>query len=382
MPGAAPGGAAAGPDGARTRPGEVFAPPSVEASASPLAAPTAPEPVHRRGATDWEPEDDQTRSPAAPADPTGVGPAPAYGAAGAAPAYGAAPYADPGYQAPAYAAPAYAGAAAYAGGPYAAQDDYIDQSDWSPARAAYASAGRYQAPAAKPAGASSGRLLQVWGIVIGCLVLLGFIEGFALHQSIRMFASSLQTISAREYEQIKPGMTLDQVTALVGESGTQVQEPTTPAGGVAYRWTNPNSSYATVVFVNGLATSASESGLEHTASVSSTLLLQTAWSAVALLMVVAYFLIWGASLYSAALLRGYRITVVQIVLIAVVTSLLTLIPFAGALIALLVMFAMIQWWIAADFVETLIVVLVSAALRFVAFIPIGVGAWLALAIFH
>lgn len=308
---------------------------------------------------------------AAPSGSTGEPPAPSYGAADG---YAAAPYArgyadqygagPGGYAGVAGYEPAYAGAAGYSGATGYGYPPALQPT-----------------VAAKPAATSTSysRLLKIWAGVVGVLILLGAIEGIALRQSFTGVFKSIRFVTAQEYASIRPGMTLDQVTQTIGTTGSQIQDPSVPPGGTAYRWTNFDGSYVTVVFLNGVAVSESESGLEKGGGVFGAVT-QTAWSAVALLMIIAFFVVWGASLYTAALLRGYRITVKQIVVIAAVTSVLTLIPFLGWLLALIVMFAMIQWWTASDFVETLIIVIVSAVLRFVAFIPIGIGVWLALAL--
>ena len=340
---------------------------------------------------DWSPGEQATPSHAVPGVDGGALASPGVQTAEPPTAsYGA----GDGYSGTGYApAPAgyYAGAGAYGG-----ESGYADTGGYAPGGGyvpAYAGADDYSSPtgygyppAVQPAGplaastlalGGSSRLLKIWAGVIGVLILLGMIEGITLRQSVAGAFKSIRFVTAQEYASIRPGMTLEQVTQTIGTSGTQVQDASAPFGGTAYRWTNFDGSYVTVVFVNGVSATASESGLEKGGGVFSAVT-QTAWSAVALLMIVAFFVVWGASLYTATLLRGYRLTVKQIVAIAAATSVLTLIPFFGWLLALLVMFAMIQWWTASDFIETLVIVIVSGVLRFVAFIPIGLGFWLAL----
>jgi hypothetical protein len=70
-------------------------------------------------------------------------------------------------------------------------------------------------------------------------------------------------------------------------------------------------------------------------------------------------------LYVATLLVGYRITVKQIIAIAVICSIIGLVPVIGWLLALGVGFAMLMSFTSAEWVDTLIIIIVNAVLRFV-----------------
>jgi hypothetical protein len=70
-------------------------------------------------------------------------------------------------------------------------------------------------------------------------------------------------------------------------------------------------------------------------------------------------------LYVATQLVGYKITVKQIIAIAVICSVVGLVPVIGWLLAAAVGFGMLMSFTSAEWVDTLIIIVVNAVLRFV-----------------
>ncbi|WP_190768974.1 hypothetical protein [Microcoleus sp. FACHB-1515] len=82
----------------------------------------------------------------------------------------------------------------------------------------------------------------------------------AEQQAIQL-ASQLMTLS--EFEQIHPGLTIAQVSLLLGRSGEEISRaevPEAPATAL-YLWQNPDGSRITVTFENGAVVAKSQSGL-------------------------------------------------------------------------------------------------------------------------
>lgn len=80
-------------------------------------------------------------------------------------------------------------------------------------------------------------------------------------------AASRQAVTLEKFNQVKPGMTLEQVNQIMGFPGTQLTEGSTSRSvtgeirAVSYGWKNPNGSRVAVVFINDKVNSVREEGL-------------------------------------------------------------------------------------------------------------------------
>ena len=118
------------------------------------------------------------------------------------------------------------------------------------------------ARAPKPAAFSSrgARIAIVLTVAALLISIFGVLAGTSLHHSI---PGTPVTLS--DYNLLALGLNVEQVEAILsdGTGATQTQNTTSATGGVVYRWTNPDGSYVTVVFVNGVVSSMSQSGLSE-----------------------------------------------------------------------------------------------------------------------
>jgi hypothetical protein len=202
------------------------------------------------------------------------------------------PYADP-YAAP-YAGP-YTGGGSYGGAPQ------------PPAPAS-------RIARAKEIGRSLGTgktLALMWGTTVALLLFIGLLQGLV----VAWWLTPDRTVTFKEYSAVRTGMSQDQVTSAIGTPGTMMTGQTSLPNGIGYLWVNEDGSFAEVVFVEGAVADKSEFRLEQTTLGSSGL----ADSLGVVSQVVAAlesFLFWATILYTAAMVRGYVLTIKKLAYIA------------------------------------------------------------------
>ncbi len=124
-------------------------------------------------------------------------------------------------------------------------------------------------------------------------------------------------------------------------------------------WTNPDGSEVWANFTNDTV----DVGASYTASQGATSS-RFAIGSAGLLAVLAVFaaftaVVFGACLFVATKLFGYSIGVNQVILFAVVTGAVRLVPYVGWLLALLVGVALIERWSSAGWWTALLIILVA-----------------------
>lgn len=180
---------------------------------------------------------------------------------------------------------------------------------------------------------------------------------------VAVFAHNLVTGSQGERytedmaRQIHPGLSLTQVEAIMGAPPTSHVYPTD--GSDSCFWTNPDGSEVWANFTNDTV----DVGASYTASQGATSSRFAIGSAglLAVLAVFAVFtaVVFGACLFVATKLFGYSIGVNQVILFAVVTGAVRLVPYVGWLLALLVGVALIERWSSAGWWTALLIILVA-----------------------
>jgi hypothetical protein len=209
------------------------------------------------------------------------------------------------------------------------------------------------------------RIAIVAGI-LGALMLLGLIFGTSVRHSV----TDTQNITLNEYRGLKLGMSQLEVERTLGLGGGFF----TPGDeNRSFHMTNADGSYADVAFTNGWVSSLSQSGLKESAGGRS----RAGWRALLALASLVSAVIWfaasAATLYVAALLRGYNLSIKQVLGIACLCSLVSLLPWIGGIASLIVLFSLIQWWTSADWIETVIIIVMSRIVAFVIALPFGLG---------
>ena len=206
-------------------------------------------------------------------------------------------------------------------------------------------------------------------LVVGAMMLLGVFYGMATgHSSIRY------SITLADYDSVHEGLTLEQVQSSLGsgDAATRTEE-TSASGAVVYRWTNPDESYVEIEFVNGRARSVSQSGLTSSSHDPRKERVGGLFAVASLLLAVISFVATAVCLYVAAGLEGYRLSTKEVFGIAAFCGLLSLVPYVGPLASVLALWALIQWYTGADFIDAVILTFVSGFVRAAIMIPFGLG---------
>jgi len=111
------------------------------------------------------------------------------------------------------------------------------------------------------------------------------------------------------------------------------------------------------------------SSLRHADSVAG----QSVLAAASLAAAAITFVATAGSLYIAAAVRGYNLTVKQVLGVGALCGLVTLVPWVGGIASIVVLYSCIQWWTAADWIETVILIFVSRFVAAIISIPFGIG---------
>ena len=85
------------------------------------------------------------------------------------------------------------------------------------------------------------------------------------------------------------------------------------------------------------------------------------------------FVTMGVCLYLATLLVGYNITVKEILAIAVICSAVRAIPYVGWVLSFGLGFTLLMKWTDAEWVDTVVILVIAGVLGVLVAIPFGLG---------
>ena len=251
--------------------------------------------------------------------------------------------------------------------PHAEAPPVSSAAEWLPPADLPAPQGSDSPPAPRWMGLSpNGLRIAIVLAIIGAFMLVGLVLGTSLRHSV----SSRANITLNEYSALEVGMSQVQVEETLGLGGGYFQSGDENQ---RFHFTNPDGSYADVVFTNGSVSSLDQSGLSQSASERS----KGGWGALlaltSLVSAVIWFVASAATLYVAVMLRGYHLSVKQVLGISCACSLVSLVPWVGGIASFCVYWALIQWWTAADWIEVLIIGFVRGLVASVIALPFGLG---------
>ena len=179
--------------------------------------------------------------------------------------------------------------------------------------------------------------------------------------------------------QIHPGLSLAQVEAITGGPPTsRVYNRTIP--GLGCFWTNADGSQVWAHFTNNAVDRVDFYTFTSSRGATSLRFANGTAGLNAVLAVLAA-VVFGACLFVATKLFGYSISVNQVILFAVVTGVVRLVPYAGGLLALLVGAALIERWSSAGWWTALLIILAAGFITGVltaAVVGVGFGLGLGL----
>lgn len=232
------------------------------------------------------------------------------------------------------------------------------------------------APAAPPAAKPSVLHRNTTGLAIAAGVVLLVIVLVAVFMHGVVSGTGSEKYTQNEANQLQTGSSLAQVEALLGPPTSQMKESD---GAMLYEWDNKDHSFVAARFANGAVISKTYNDyLVHLLRSNRFALGVWGMRAVLAAFTTAVF---GACLFFATRMFGYSITVTQVVIFAVVTGLVTLVPMIGWLLALVVGASLIERWSSAGWWASLLIILVAgfiAAGVNVAVFGLGSGLGLAL----
>ena len=247
---------------------------------------------------------------------------------------------------------------------------------WAGAEAAPSSDGFALSPIAPPAAKRSaphGNTTRLAITAAAAILVIVLVAVFA-HNIVT--GAQGERYTQDKASKVAVGLSLAQVEAIMGAPPTSQVNYTN--GAVGYFWKNSDGSMVWVDFRNDAS---DLRGLYLASHQSASPRLAIGAAGLSALMAAFAAVVFGACLFVATKLFGYSITVTQVVVFAIVTGLISVVPYAGGLLALLVGAALIERWSSAGWWTSVLIILAAGFITGVlaaAFVGAGFGLGLAL----